>query len=54
MRMWQASTTKTGGNLNLPEPQVHIAQIVVTPQPDPNVHNLKNDKAKNDEEAAED
>ena len=28
-----------------------MAQILVTPQPDPNVHNLKNDKAKNDEEA---
>jgi peptidyl-prolyl cis-trans isomerase SurA len=39
------------GSFNLPEPQVHMAQIVVTPQPDPNVHNLKNDKAKNDEEA---
>lgn len=39
------------GSFNLPEPQVHMAQILVTPQPDPNVHNLKNDKAKNDEEA---
>jgi len=39
------------GSFNLPEPQVHMAQIVVTPRPDPNVHNLKNDKAKNDEEA---
>jgi peptidyl-prolyl cis-trans isomerase SurA len=39
------------GSFNLPEPQVHMAQIVVSPQPDPNVHNLKNDKAKNDEEA---
>lgn len=39
------------GSFNLPEPQVHMAQIVVTPQPDPNVHNLKNDKAKNDDEA---
>jgi peptidyl-prolyl cis-trans isomerase SurA len=28
-----------------------MAQIVVTSQPDPNVHNLKNDKAKNEEEA---
>jgi peptidyl-prolyl cis-trans isomerase SurA len=34
------------GSFNLPEPQVHMAQIVVTPQPDPNVRNLKNDKAK--------
>ena len=39
------------GSFNLPEPQVHMAQILVTNQPDPNVHNLKNDKAKNEEEA---
>jgi peptidyl-prolyl cis-trans isomerase SurA len=39
------------GSFNLPEPQVHMAQILVTPQADPNVHNLKNDKAKNEEEA---
>lgn len=39
------------GSFNLPEPQVHMAQIVVTPRPDPNVRNLKNDKAKTDEEA---
>src|SRR6202167_5024242 len=39
------------GSFNLPEPQVHMAQILVTTQPDPNVHNLKNDKAKNEEEA---
>jgi peptidyl-prolyl cis-trans isomerase SurA len=39
------------GSFNLPEPQVHMAQILVTAQPDPNVHNLKNDKAKNEEEA---
>ena len=39
------------GSFNLPEPQVHMATIVVTPQPDPNVRNLKNDKAKTDEEA---
>jgi peptidyl-prolyl cis-trans isomerase SurA len=36
---------------NLAEPQVHMAQILVTPQPDANVHNLKNDKAQNDEQA---
>jgi len=40
------------GSFNLPEPQVHMAQIVVTPRPDPNVRNLKNDKAKTEEEAA--
>lgn len=39
------------GSFNLPEPQVHMAQILVTSNPDPNVHNLKNDKAKTDEEA---
>jgi peptidyl-prolyl cis-trans isomerase SurA len=39
------------GSFNLPEPRVHMAQIVVTAQADPNVHNLKNDKAKNEEEA---
>ena len=38
-------------NFNLVEPQIHLAQILVTPTPDPNVHNLKNDKAQNDEQA---
>jgi peptidyl-prolyl cis-trans isomerase SurA len=38
-------------SFNLAEPQVHIAQIIVTPAPDPNVHNLKNDKAHNADEA---
>jgi peptidyl-prolyl cis-trans isomerase SurA len=38
-------------NFNLAEPQIHMAQIVVTPQPDPNVHNLKNDKAQDEEQA---
>src|SRR5579859_280110 len=38
-------------SFHLAEPQVHIAQIVVTPSPDPNVHNLKNDKARNPDEA---
>lgn len=36
---------------NVPENTVHLAQIVVTPTPDPNVHNLKNDKAQNEEQA---
>ncbi len=39
------------GSFNLPEPQVHMAQILVTPQADPNVRNLKNDKAKTEDEA---
>jgi peptidyl-prolyl cis-trans isomerase SurA len=38
-------------SFNLAEPQVHMAQILVTPQPDPNVRNLKNDKAKTDDQA---
>ena len=36
---------------NVPENTVHLAQIVVTPTPDPNVHNLKDDKAQNEEQA---
>jgi peptidyl-prolyl cis-trans isomerase SurA len=39
------------GSYNLAEPQVHMAQILVTSQPDPNARNLKNDKAKTDDEA---
>lgn len=38
-------------SFNLPEPQVHLAQILVTPVPDPNVRNLKNSKAQNEAEA---
>jgi len=36
---------------NFPEPRVHLAQILVTPTPDPNVRNLKKSKAQNDKEA---
>lgn len=36
---------------NLPEARVHLAQILVTPNPDPNISNLKNDKAQNDQQA---
>jgi peptidyl-prolyl cis-trans isomerase SurA len=36
---------------NFAEPQVHMAQLLVTPGPNANVRNLKNDKAQNDEEA---
>lgn len=36
---------------NYPEPRVHLAQILVTPAPDPNVRNLKNNKAQNEKEA---
>jgi peptidyl-prolyl cis-trans isomerase SurA len=38
-------------SFNLAEPQVHIAQILVTPAPDPNVRNLKGDKAQNEDQA---
>ncbi len=38
-------------NFNLPEPQVRMAQILVTPNPDPSVRNLKNDKARTEDEA---
>jgi len=38
-------------SFNLAEPQIHMAQILVTPAPDPSVRNLKNDKAQDDEEA---
>ena len=38
-------------NFNFPEPHLHMAQIIVTSQPDPNARNLKNDKAQNDEQA---
>jgi len=36
---------------NLIEPQYHLAQIFVTPVPNPQVHNLKNDKAQNEADA---
>ena len=36
---------------NLAEPRVHMAQILVTPNPEPNVRNLKNSKAQNEAEA---
>ena len=42
---------KNRAQFNVPEPQYHIAQIVVTPHPDPAVHNRKNDKATNEIEA---
>jgi len=36
---------------NIAEPQYHIAQILITPHPDPTVHNRKNDKASTEAEA---
>jgi peptidyl-prolyl cis-trans isomerase SurA len=38
-------------SFNFPEPQVHVAQILVTPNPDPSVRNLKGDKAQNEDQA---
>jgi peptidyl-prolyl cis-trans isomerase SurA len=43
--------TSNKGSFNLAEPQIHMAQILVTPTPDPNVRNLKNDKARDEEQA---
>lgn len=40
-------------SFNLPEPQMHMATILVSPLPDPNVRNLKNSKAQNEKEAVE-
>jgi peptidyl-prolyl cis-trans isomerase SurA len=39
------------GEFNLIEPQYHLAHIFVSTQPNPQVHNLKNDKAQNEAEA---
>ncbi len=36
---------------NLIEPQYHLARILVTTSPNPQVHNLKNDKAQNEADA---
>ena len=38
-------------SFNFVEPQLHLARILVTPHPDPNIRNLRGDKAQNDEEA---
>jgi peptidyl-prolyl cis-trans isomerase SurA len=42
---------KNRAQFNVAEPQFHIAQIVITPHPDPAVHNRKNDKATNEADA---
>jgi peptidyl-prolyl cis-trans isomerase SurA len=39
------------GSFNLAEPQIRMAFILVTPNPDPSVRNLKNSKAQNEAEA---
>jgi peptidyl-prolyl cis-trans isomerase SurA len=38
-------------SFNLAEPQIHLTRILVTPAPDPNVRNLKADKAQSDDQA---
>jgi peptidyl-prolyl cis-trans isomerase SurA len=43
---------KNRSQFNVVEPQYHLAQIVITPRPDPTVHNRKNDKAANEAEAS--
>ena len=43
--------TQNHAQFNITEPQYHVAQIKVTPRPDPQVHNRKNDDAKNDADA---
>jgi peptidyl-prolyl cis-trans isomerase SurA len=43
--------TQNRAQFNVAEPQYRIAQIVITPHPDPSVHNRKNDKATSDTEA---
>lgn len=42
---------KNRAQFNVAEPQYRIAQIIITPHPDPTVHNRKNDKATNEAEA---
>jgi peptidyl-prolyl cis-trans isomerase SurA len=42
---------KNRAQFNVAEPQYHIAQIAITPVPDPAIHNRKNDKAANEAEA---
>lgn len=39
------------GAFNYPENSYHVAQIIVTPEPDSNVRNLKRDKAASEEQA---
>ena len=42
---------KNSTQFNVAEPQFHVAQIVVTPRPDPGIHNRKNDDATTPEQA---
>jgi peptidyl-prolyl cis-trans isomerase SurA len=42
---------KHRSEFNVAEPQYHIAEIAITPHPDPTIHNRKNSKATNEAEA---
>jgi peptidyl-prolyl cis-trans isomerase SurA len=42
---------KNRSQFDVAEPQYHIAEIVITPRPDPTIHNRKNSKATNEAEA---
>jgi peptidyl-prolyl cis-trans isomerase SurA len=42
---------KNRSEFDVAEPQYHIAEIVITPHPDPTVHNRKNSKAMNEADA---
>ncbi|MDE3171318.1 MAG: SurA N-terminal domain-containing protein [Acidobacteriota bacterium] len=42
---------KNKSQFDVVEPQFHIAEIVITPHPDPTIHNRKNSKAANEADA---
>jgi peptidyl-prolyl cis-trans isomerase SurA len=42
---------KNKSQFDVAEPQYHVAEIVITPHPDPNIHNRKNSKAMNEADA---
>jgi len=44
---------KNRSEFDVAEPQYHIAEIVITPHPDPTIHNRKNSKATNEAQAGE-
>ncbi|MGA9885448.1 MAG: SurA N-terminal domain-containing protein [Candidatus Acidiferrales bacterium] len=43
--------SKNKSQFDVVEPQYHVAEIVITPHPDPTIHNRKNSKAQNDADA---
>jgi peptidyl-prolyl cis-trans isomerase SurA len=42
---------KNKSQFDVAEPQYHVAEIVITPHPDPGIHNRKNSKAMNEADA---